>query len=68
MDAALIDRIRRDMRYEFARTAPPDGFPAFHDIPTARHTSDEFHELEQQHPVAEHVGDRRPRRGRPDTR
>ena len=37
------------MRYEFERTAPPQGFPAFHDIPTARHTSEGFHELEQQH-------------------
>ena len=37
------------MRYEFERTAPPEGFPAFHDIPTARHTSEGFHELEQQH-------------------
>ena len=37
------------MRYEFERTAPPDGFPAFHDIPTARHTSEAFHELEQQY-------------------
>ena len=36
------------MRYEFARTAPPDGFPAFHDIPTERHISDEFHDLEQE--------------------
>ena len=37
------------MRYEFERTAPPEGFPAFHDIPTARHTSETFHQLEQQH-------------------
>lgn len=49
MDEALIDRIREDMRYEFERTAPPEGFPAFHDIPVGRHTSDEFYELEQEH-------------------
>lgn len=49
MDDALVDRIRHDMRYEFARVAPPAGFPAFHDIPTARHTSTEFHDLEQRH-------------------
>ena len=49
MDEALVDRIRADMAYEFARTAPPDGFPAFHDIPTERHTSREFHDLEQEH-------------------
>ena len=45
MDPALVDRIQADMRFEFARTAPPDGFPAFHDIATERHTSDEFHDL-----------------------
>ncbi len=49
MDEALIERIRNDMRYEFARTAPPGGFPKFPDIPTGRHTSQAFHELEQQH-------------------
>jgi phenylpropionate dioxygenase-like ring-hydroxylating dioxygenase large terminal subunit len=49
MDEALIARIRDDMAYEYARTAPPPGFPAFHDIPVGRHTSDEFWELEQEH-------------------
>ncbi|MEL6891165.1 MAG: aromatic ring-hydroxylating dioxygenase subunit alpha [Actinomycetota bacterium] len=49
MDPALVERIKADMTYEFARTAPPDGFPAFHDIPTERHTSEAFHELEQEH-------------------
>jgi phenylpropionate dioxygenase-like ring-hydroxylating dioxygenase large terminal subunit len=49
MDQQLIERIRRDMAYEFARTAPPEGFPAFHDIPTGRHTSQRFHDLEQEH-------------------
>ncbi|MEM9606891.1 MAG: aromatic ring-hydroxylating dioxygenase subunit alpha [Actinomycetota bacterium] len=49
MDQALIDRIREDMRYEFERTAPPEGFPAFHDIPVERHVSDEFWQLEQNH-------------------
>ncbi len=49
MDERLIERIKADMRYEFARTAPPEGFPAFHDIPTGRHTSDDFWELEQDH-------------------
>jgi phenylpropionate dioxygenase-like ring-hydroxylating dioxygenase large terminal subunit len=45
----LIDRIAADMRFEFGRTAPPAGFPAFPDIPTGRHTSDAFHALEQQY-------------------
>jgi phenylpropionate dioxygenase-like ring-hydroxylating dioxygenase large terminal subunit len=49
MDPALIDRIRSEMRYEFARTGPPDGFPKFHDIPAGRYTSDEFWELERAH-------------------
>ncbi len=49
MDQALVDRIKADMEYEFARQAPPDGFPAFHDIPTARHITQEFHDLEQEH-------------------
>lgn len=49
MDAELIERIKADMRYEFGRTAPPEGFPAFHDIPTARHTSEQFWDLEQAH-------------------
>ena len=49
MDAELVDRLKEEMRAEFARTAPPDGFPAFHDIPIGRHTSDEFWLLEQEH-------------------
>jgi phenylpropionate dioxygenase-like ring-hydroxylating dioxygenase large terminal subunit len=49
MDAALVERLRAEMRSEFARTAPPEGFPAFHDIPGGRHTSDEFWQLEQDH-------------------
>ena len=48
MDAALIERLREEMRYEFARTGPPEGFPAFHDIPAERYTSQEFYELERQ--------------------
>jgi len=49
MDEALIERIKADMHYEFERTAPPPGFPAFPDIPTERHTSEAFYELEQTH-------------------
>ena len=37
------------MRAEFERTAPPDGFPAFPDIPVGRHTGGEFWQLEQEH-------------------
>ena len=49
MDEMLVERIRADMAYEFQRTAPPVGFPAFHDIATDRHTSDAFHDLEREH-------------------
>lgn len=49
MDTALIERLREEMRYEFTRTGPPDGFPTFHDIPSGRYTSDEFWELEREH-------------------
>ena len=49
MDAALVDRLRTEMTAEFARTAPPDGFPAFHDLPGGRYTSDEFWQLEREH-------------------
>lgn len=49
MDQALIDRIKEDVRYEFSRSGPPEGFPKFPDIPTGRHTSDEFFALEQEH-------------------
>jgi phenylpropionate dioxygenase-like ring-hydroxylating dioxygenase large terminal subunit len=49
LDTSLIDRLKSEMRYEFGRTAPPEGFPAFHDIPVGRHTSDEFWQLELEH-------------------
>jgi nitrite reductase/ring-hydroxylating ferredoxin subunit len=49
MDKQLIEQIRQDMAYEFERTAPPEGFPAFHDISTERHTGQQFHDLEQEH-------------------
>jgi phenylpropionate dioxygenase-like ring-hydroxylating dioxygenase large terminal subunit len=49
MDTALTDRLRDEMRAHFARTGPPEGFPAFPDIPVGRHTSEEFWELEQRH-------------------
>ena len=63
MDQHLTDRILADMRYEFARTAPPPGFPRFPDIPTARHTSRAFFDLEREHlwpttwAMAGHVSD-----------
>ncbi len=47
MDAALQERLKSEMAWEFARTGPPDGFPKFPDIPGGRYTSDEFFELER---------------------
>ena len=49
MDATLVDRLRAEMRYEFGRTAPPPGFPAFPDIPVGRHVGNEFWRLEEQY-------------------
>ncbi|MFM8563355.1 MAG: aromatic ring-hydroxylating oxygenase subunit alpha [Acidimicrobiia bacterium] len=49
MTPELVKRLTEEMRYEFARTAPPEGFPALPDIPVGRFTSDEFWELEQRH-------------------
>ena len=43
MDQALVDRLRQEMEYEFARPGPPEGFPAFPDIPGGRYNSDEFY-------------------------
>ena len=49
LDEHLVARLLQEMRYEFSRTGPPEGFPAFHDIPSGRYTDQEFFELEQQH-------------------
>jgi phenylpropionate dioxygenase-like ring-hydroxylating dioxygenase large terminal subunit len=49
MTPELVARLTAEMQYEFDRTAPPDGFPKFHDIPVERFTSDEFWDLEQKY-------------------
>ena len=49
MTPDLLNRLTQQMQYEFDRTAPPEGFPKFHDIPVERFTSDEFWELEQKY-------------------
>ena len=36
MDDALISKIKNDMYYEFARSAPPEGFPAIVHLSSAR--------------------------------
>ena len=33
MTPELVARLTAEMQYEFDRTAPPAGFPKFHDIP-----------------------------------
>ena len=48
MTPELIERLTDEMRLEFARTSPPDGFPHFPDIPVDRYTSDEFLRLERE--------------------
>ena len=49
MDPALVQRLRAEMHAEFARTAPPPGFPRFPDIPVGRYTDDAFYDLEREH-------------------
>jgi phenylpropionate dioxygenase-like ring-hydroxylating dioxygenase large terminal subunit len=49
VDKALVERLKQDMADEFARTAPPPGFPAFHDIPAGRYIDERFFALERTH-------------------
>ena len=49
MDAAEIKEIRDLMDYEKARKGPPDGYPAFPDMPAGRYNSQEFFDLEKEH-------------------
>jgi len=49
VDPALVQRLRAEMHAEFARTAPPPGFPQFPDIPVGRYTDDAFYDLERRH-------------------
>lgn len=44
-----MERLKREMAREFARTSAPGGFPKFPDIPGGRYTSEEFFELERRH-------------------
>jgi len=47
MDAELVARLRAEMDYEEARTAPPEGFPRFPDLPAGRYIDPAFFELER---------------------
>ena len=48
MDTALVERLQREIRYEFAREGPPEGFPKFPDIPGGRYRDPAFFELERE--------------------
>ncbi len=48
-DDALVTRLTEQMAWEFSRSGPPEGFPAFPDISSDRYTSQEFFDLEQEH-------------------
>jgi choline monooxygenase len=48
LDLATTDRIKSGMTYEAARTAPPEGFPRFPDIPAGRYVDPDFLKLEHQ--------------------
>jgi phenylpropionate dioxygenase-like ring-hydroxylating dioxygenase large terminal subunit len=49
MDAAVVERLKEEIRYEFAREGPPEGFPKFPDIPAGRYRDPAFFELEMQY-------------------
>jgi phenylpropionate dioxygenase-like ring-hydroxylating dioxygenase large terminal subunit len=49
MEAALIDRLKSEIRYEFSREGPPEGFPKFPDIPAGRYRDQAFFGLEMKH-------------------
>jgi phenylpropionate dioxygenase-like ring-hydroxylating dioxygenase large terminal subunit len=46
---AWAKRIRAQMDYEFARTEPPEAFPALPPVPTGRYVDPEFFALEREH-------------------
>ncbi len=46
MDAAFIERVKRNVEYQRERKAPPEGFPPFPPIPGERYTNPEFLALE----------------------
>lgn len=49
LSETLVTRLLDEMGYELGRSGPPDHFPAFPDVPSARYTSDEFWQLEQEY-------------------
>ncbi len=49
MKEALVEQLKQEIRYEFSREGPPEGFPKFPDIPAGRYRSQEFFDLEMKH-------------------
>ena len=49
MEDTLIEQLKNEIRYEFSREGPPEGFPKFPDIPGERYTDPAFFDLEMQH-------------------
>lgn len=49
MKEALVEQLKQEIRYEFSREGPPEGFPQFPDIPAGRYRSREFFDLEMKH-------------------
>jgi len=49
MEPQEIETLKRLMEWESRRTAPPKNFPHLPDMPAARYTSQEYHDLERTH-------------------
>jgi len=49
LDVALIERLKSEIRYEFSREGPPEGFPKFPDLPAGRYRDPAFFDLEMQY-------------------
>ena len=49
MKEALVERLKEEIRYEFSREGPPEGFPKFPDIPAGRYREEGFFDLEMKH-------------------
>jgi phenylpropionate dioxygenase-like ring-hydroxylating dioxygenase large terminal subunit len=48
-DASVVEKHKAGMRYEFERTAPPDGFPSLPMVPAGRYTDPAFLDLEMKY-------------------
>jgi len=49
MDSTTVRRFLEGMKYEAARTAPPEGFPRLPDIPAGRYVDPDFLRLEREY-------------------